>query len=285
MKRVFFVVAIPVLIGLSASALAGVSAPQAGASRDTAAQEPDTVPEVSGMVYIPPGEFLMGSSLEDLEGLAEQDEYPQRSVWLDGYYIDVHEVTNVEYKVFVDSMGVLPPHLWVDGNYPVGQDGFPVVDVSWEDARSYAEFVGKRLPTEEEWEKAARGTDGRRYPWGNEFNTHLVNREALQPVMSNPGNRSPYGLFDMAGNAAEWVDAWYAAYPLPEGEKIPKDFAHRKQSYREDSYRVYRGGSWNTLGKYLRCANREREKPEKKWRYIGFRCAMDPPWKQKKTEQ
>jgi len=285
MKHTLFVVAIPFVLGLAAIVLPGIGPSVTGAPADTAVQDPDTIPEVARMVYIPPGEFIMGSSLEDLDDLAEQDEYPRRVVWLDGYYIDVHEVTNSQYKVFVDSMEIAPPHLWKDGNYPVGQDGYPVVDVSWEDARMYAEFVGKRLPTEEEWEKAARGTDGRHYPWGNEFSTHLVNRETLQPVMSNPGNRSPYGLFDMAGNAAEWVDAWYAPYPVPEGEKLPKSFAHRRQGFREETHRVYRGGSWNTLGKYLRCANREREKPERKWRYIGFRCVMDPPWRQKQPGQ
>jgi iron(II)-dependent oxidoreductase len=240
---------------------------------------PDKVPVVNGMVFIPAGEFLMGSSLDELKKLAELDEYPQRRVFLDAYYIDLHEVTNAEYKVFVDSMGVEPPHRWVDGNYAVGEDGFPVVDISWEEAAAYARFVGKRLPTEAEWEKAARGTDGRTYPWGDEFDTDLANNsDRLMPVMSIPAGNSPYGLFDMAGNAAEWVDAWYDAYPRDEDDELPKEFAARKQRFPEKKYRVYRGGSWNSFFKFLRCANRERQKPEEKWLYIGFRCAMDPPW-------
>ena len=85
----------------------------------------------------------------------------------------------------------------------------------------------------------------------------------------------------MAGNAAEWVDAWYAPYPRTEADVLPHDLARRKQYFPKEKYRVYRGGSWNSFGKFLRCANREREKPDKKWIYIGFRCAMDPPWEKK----
>ena len=101
--------------------------------------------------------------------------------------------------------------------------------------------------------------------WGDQFNTHLVNRESLQPVMSIPGNQSPYGLFDMAGNAAEWVSDWYAAYPRDDGDIIPKEITTRRQGYPDKKYKVYRGGGFNSFGKYLRCANREREKPDKKY--------------------
>jgi formylglycine-generating enzyme required for sulfatase activity len=270
-KKIVFLVSLLLILGLSAFVLPGDR---------IASQEADEAPEVAGMVFVPPGEFSMGSSLDDLRDMAEQDEFPQRAVWVHGFYIDVHEVTNAQYKVFVDSTGIEPPHLWEDGNYPVGRDGYPVVDVSWDDAVAYARFVGKRLPTEAEWEKAARGTDARNFPWGEKYNTHLINQESLQPVMSMPANRSPYGVFDMAGNAAEWVEDWYAAYPREAGEEIPKEVTTRRQQYPKEKYKVYRGGGFNTYGKYLRCANREREKPDKKWRYIGFRCAMDPPWQE-----
>jgi formylglycine-generating enzyme required for sulfatase activity len=271
MKPILLLLLLPLLLGTAALVLPGGR---------VASQETGGVPEIAGMVYIPPGEFIMGSSLDDLRKTAEQDEFPQRRVWVDGFYIDIHEVTNVQYKVFVDSTGAEPPHLWIDGNYPIGRDGYPVVDVSWDEAAAYARFVGKRLPTEAEWEKAARGTDGRNFPWGDKHDTHMIHHETLQPVMSIPANKSPYGLFDMAGNAAEWVADWYAPYPREPGDEIPKDILTRQQSYEAEKYKVYRGGGFGTYGKYLRCANREREKPEKKWRYIGFRCAMDPPWQE-----
>ena len=232
------------------------------------------------MAFIPPGAFLMGSTIEDLRYEAELDEYPQHEVYVDGFYMDIHEVTNAQYKFFADSMGVEPPHAWgYDGNYPIGRDGYPVVSVSFKEAAAYARFVGKRLPTEAEWEKAARGSDGRRYPWGDEFdNTKGNNGEQLLPVMSLPEGKSPYGLFDMAGNAAEWVDSWYAAYPRESAASLPSDLGNRKIRFGDKKYRVYRGGSWNGFGKFMRCANRERTKTGKKWQYIGFRCAMDPPW-------
>jgi formylglycine-generating enzyme required for sulfatase activity len=265
MKRIPILFAFPVIFGLAAFVSAG--------------ETPDPVPVINGMIFIPAGEFTMGSNLSDLKNLAEVDEFPQRTVYVDAFYVDIHEVTNAEYKYYVDSMEVEPPHRWENGNYAIGLDGYPVVDISWEEAAAYARFVGKRLPTEAEWEKAARGTNGRIYPWGDSFsNTHANNSDRLAPVMSFPDGKSPYGVFDMAGNAAEWVDAWYDAYPRTEDDVLPKEFAVRKQRFPEKKYRVYRGGSWNSFGKFLRCANREREKPDKKWLYIGFRCVMDPPW-------
>jgi formylglycine-generating enzyme required for sulfatase activity len=231
------------------------------------------------MVFVPAGEFLMGSTTEEIRRTADVDEFPQRRVWVDDFYIDVHEVTNAQYKVYVDSMKVKAPPKWVDGNYGIGEDGWPVVSITWEEAAAYARFVGKRLPTEAEWEKAARGTDGRQFPWGDDFErTRANNGDHLVPIMTYPLGVSPYGAFDMAGNAAEWVNGDYAAYPrLPE-HALPRDVPDRKEVFKNDR-RVYRGGSWNTFPKYLRCANRESTTPGKRWVYIGFRCAMDPPWK------
>jgi formylglycine-generating enzyme required for sulfatase activity len=243
---------------------------------------PREIPEINGMVYIPPGEFTMGSSMQQLRRQAQVDEFPQRRVFVDGFYMDKFEVTNIQYKLYVDSMGVKPPYSWVDGRYPVGADGHPVVGVSWFDATGYARFVGKRLPTEEEWEKAARGTDARIYPWGNTFDaTKCNNGPRLMPIRSFPVGVSPYGLYNMAGNAAEWIDAWYAPYPREDGEKVDPAITKYKPNYGKNKYRIYRGGSWNSFGKFLRCANREKAKPNERWEYIGFRCAMDPPWKLK----
>ncbi|MBI4720728.1 MAG: formylglycine-generating enzyme family protein [Chitinivibrionia bacterium] len=242
--------------------------------------EPDTIPEVNGMIYIPAGEFLMGSSAEDVKNQAEIDEFPQRLVFVEGFYIDMFEVTNIQYKLFADSMKVKPPSHWIDGDYPVGMDGYPVVGVTWHDAQKYARFVGKRLPTETEWEKAARGTDGRKYPWGNEFdNTKCNNGPQLAQIADFEAGKSPFGVFNMAGNAAEWVDAWYTPYVRTEHDRLDPDMPEHKPFYGNKRYRVYRGGSWNSFGKYLRCANREKARPGERWSFIGFRCAMDPPWK------
>jgi formylglycine-generating enzyme required for sulfatase activity len=248
-----------------------------GAPAQESPARPDPVPVVSGMAFVPAGEFVMGSTGDDVRRTADADEFPQRKVWVDDFYIDVHEVTNAQYKVFVDSMGVRPPPKWENGNYGIGEDGLPVISISWDEAAAYAKFMGKRLPTEAEWEKAARGTDGRQYPWGNAFDrVHANNGDRLLPIMSFPEGVSPYGVYDMAGNAAEWVVDRYEAYPRT--EPLPRDLPDRKEVFKGDR-RVYRGGSWNTFPKYLRCSNRESTSPGKRWVYIGFRCAMDPPWK------
>jgi iron(II)-dependent oxidoreductase len=271
-----------ILVLLSAPAvcvlvLAG-RAHDSGTSAQQPPMRPDPLPVISGMVFVPAGEFTMGSSGEQLHGMAEVDEFPQRRVWVDDFYIDVHEVTNAQYKVYLDSTKVEAPPRWIDGNYGIGEDGLPVVSVTYQDAADYAAFVGKRLPTEAEWEKAARGTDGRTYPWGESFDrTRANNGERLLPIMSYPAGVSPYGCYDMSGNAAEWVDARYSAYARGPDDALPHGVPDRKEMFSTDR-RVYRGGSWNTFSKYLRCANRESTSPGKKWVYVGFRCAATPPW-------
>ncbi len=218
MKQILALVSIPALV-VAALSLDGYGRAPVRTDSTTAASpaRPDPLPVFSEMVFVPAGEFIMGSSTADLYHAAEVDEWPQRHVWVDDYYIDVHEVTNAQYKVFIDSMHVEPPPRWVDGNYGIGEDGLPVASVTWYDAVAYAKFVGKRLPTEAEWEKAARGTDGRRYPWGDDFDPHRCNNgDRPLPIQSFPGETSPYGCYDMAGNVAEWVADWYA--PTPAGK-------------------------------------------------------------------
>ena len=191
----------------------------------------EPIPEVSGMVYVPSGEFIMGSTYEDVRSSADVDEYPQRTVYVEGFYIDVAEVTNIQYKLFLDSTGGDSPKGWIETRYPKGRDGYPVVGVTWHDAAAYARFAAKRLPTEEEWEKAARGTDGRKYPWGESYDKKNANRgNRLMRVRRFPGGISPYGLFDMAGNAAEWVDGWYAQYPRDENDPVKIGRASGRES-------------------------------------------------------
>ena len=131
-------------------------------------------PSTKGMVYIPAGEFIMGNN-----GGFPEDEKPQHTVYLDAYYIDKHEVTNKQYKKFVRSTGHRLPFHWIDGNYPPEQGDYPVVGVSFQDAQAYAKWAGKRLPTEAEWEKAARGTDGRIWPWGDEWHFRCANSQEV----------------------------------------------------------------------------------------------------------
>ncbi len=176
------------------------------------------------MVYVPGGDCLIGSDDPD----AEEDERPMHRVFVPSFYIDRTEVTNTEFRRFRSSYV-----------FPKGEDNLPVTNVTYDDAAAYAQWAGKRLPTEEEWEKAARGTDGRRYPWGNVWDPHRVAAKAhrhnaapepllrlqpgrscpigsasrVQPVGSIPDGVSPYGCVDMAGNAWEWVQGYVNGNP------------------------------------------------------------------------
>lgn len=210
-----------------------------------------TVPP--GMVLIPAGNFLWG------EDDRSPDESPRREMLLDAYYIDKHEVTNEQFKK------VFPGH-----DFPKGQEQFPASGISWSQASQYAQAVGKRLPTEAEWEKAARGDDGREYPWGAEFSKSLCNTAELD--MGAPttvgrflGGASPYGCMDMAGNVYEWVSNWYEAYPG--NTQITKDYGQ--------IYRVLRGGSFTTGRFHARCARRHFDRMDAQRADYGLRCVKD----------
>ena len=214
------------------------------------------------MVYIPGGEFIMGSD----EG--NEDEKPQRTVYVDGFNIDIYPVTNAEYKEFVDATGHAPPHHWEGNTYPEGKGDHPVVWVSWHDAQAYCQWAGKRLPTEAEWEKAARGTDGRKWPWGNTFDPTKCNAKEsgigeTTPVGKYPEGVSPYGVMDMAGNVWEWTADWYEAYP---GSSYQSTRFGKKN-------KVMRGGSWFDASAFVRCSVRNNAAPNFFFSTIGFRCA------------
>jgi len=192
------------------------------------------------------------------------------------FYVDLYEVTNEQYKKFVEATHRPPPDYWSNGNYPVEKKKHPVAYVTWYDAHDYCQWAGKRLPTEEEWEKAARGTDGRLYPWGNEFDPKKANMPQSRlgdttPVGSFPQGRSPYGLYDMSGNVWEWTESWAKPYP---GSPIPTGH------YFTGEYKVLKGGSWVDCSFY-RCGisaltfNRGYFKPLTKNQGFGFRCAKD----------
>ncbi len=235
------------------------------------------------MILIPTGPFLMGSN----DGLP--NEKPEHRVTLDAYYIDQFEITASHFQKFVESAGRnVPPRS--DDDAVRSQRDFPAVGMSWTDAAAYCKWAGRRLPTEAEWEKAARGTDGRRYPWGDmqpfvdiaNYNRGVWVSEAitLVPVGSGlegmsvrhgltNGGRSPYGLSHMAGNAAEWVGDWYTReYYAQSPDRNPAGPATGEK-------RVLRGGSWADLPIALRVTARFSAEPDFEDRTIGFRCAAD----------
>ncbi len=221
------------------------------------------------MILIPEGEFLMGSEEFGPES-------PQRTVYLPAYYIDKYPVTNAEYKRYMDETCALPPRHWGGLDVPPGLENHSVHRISWFEAVMYAEWAGKRLPTEAEWEKAARGTDGRRWPWGNEFDEELAlvwdRGEFIMtaPVDAHPGGASPYGVCEMAGNVEEWCADWYDAYP---GSTYKGKAFGRK-------FRALRGGSSFFTQNHARSAYRCFTRPEDSGMDglvgCGFRCVLDP---------
>ena len=242
---------------------------------------------LSDMILIPEGKFIMGTSDEEEQLVTRQlgggemvehprwfkSEKPQQEVHLDAFYIDEFEVTNADYQKFIDATGYPAPRHWANRKYPEGEDNLPVVYVNWKDANAYCRWAGKRLPIEAEWEKAARGTDARIWPWGNEFDITKCNVESWEgsgpkPVGSYSQCVSPYGVYDMAGNVWEWTDSWYDAYP---GSTFTaKEFGQK--------YRVLRGGSWyyydslNPIG--ARTPSRDIGTEDHLAYIVGFRCVI-----------
>jgi formylglycine-generating enzyme required for sulfatase activity len=234
------------------------------------------------MRLVPAGPFTMGSS----SGMP--DEKPIHIVNLPAFYMDKYEVTNALYKVCVDAGACQVPantsfgiHGGVHGTYGDPQfDNYPVIWVDWNRSKTYCEWRGARLPSEIEWEKAARGTDGRKYPWGDVIDPTFANYGINVPdkyngifgkttaVGSYPKGQSPYGIYDMAGNVWEWVADWYDVYP---GGDLSANSAFGQQTYR-----VLRGGSWNDDPDLLRTTFRGGNTPDTTVNYIGFRCASTP---------
>jgi formylglycine-generating enzyme required for sulfatase activity len=224
------------------------------------------------MATVTEGPFDMGSNARQ----ALEDERPLHRVWLSTFSIDVYEVATEQYAAFLAASSWPIPWQWetVDLNQHGDR---PVIGVDWADADAYCRWKGKRLPTEAEWEKAARGTDGRLYPWGNHVPTDkLANfalgarfsySQVLMPVQSHEAGKSPYGLFHMAGNVWEWLSDWYGAnYYEHSPEKNPT-------GPEQGQFKVLRGGSWSDLPKYLLTYGRFKLPPETRNSYTGFRCA------------
>jgi len=228
--------------------------------------------EIPGMELIPGGYFLMGSNDGD------NDEKPEHQVYVDAFYMDKYEVTVADYQRFLDTVGRQNPDNWAE---QLRHLNHPVVNVSWEDANAYARWVKKRLPTEAEWEYAARGGNtgmgGKpkyEYPWGDQESHDQANYSGTvgkdqwggtSPVGSFPPNR--YELYDVAGNVWEWCSSLYKDYPYK-----PDD---GRENLTASGQRVLRGGSWNYNPDDLRCAGRLRNNPTYRSNYVGFRCAQD----------
>ncbi len=308
------------LVGLSAcnqSAAPPAASPVAAASPDD-------------MVLVPAGPFIRGS--DKIDDSAKQDEYglvkplyldehPQHTLELPAFWIDKYEVTNRQYKAFVQARKVPEPFEWTQNGYNLREDRLratelralrwiateyfkldidtrrtgrdellrlmladqrikdtlPVTGVTWFEANRYCHWAGKRLPSEAEWEKAARGSDGREFPWGNDWDAGRANTgdnedwgEGMAPVGYYRNNRSPYGAYDMAGNAWEWVADWYQPYP---GSDYFVDEAFGEKN------RVIRGGGGGmghyALSEFFRSAWRGYAPPDSRNSDVGFRCARD----------
>ena len=241
------------------------------------------------MIHVPDGEFLMGNEDANLKAVA--DEEPAHTVYLDAFWIDRTEVTNVQYARFLNVLGEYrgacgghdclettvedkDSHiLQQEGRYVVesGFEDHPVIEVTWYGAQAYCEWAGVRLPTEAEWEKAARGVDGRLYPWGNDVpdcdKAQYADCSGMTvPVGSKPAGASPYGVLDMAGNVWEWVADWYdEAYYAGSPARNP-------QGANSGERKAFRGGSWGYLPKFIRTTDRARNRPSYAGFNVGFRC-------------
>ncbi len=219
-------------------------------------------------VLVPAGKFTMG----------DDEASPTRERFVDAFYMDRFEVTTARYAKFLEGTGSEHvPDFW-DEIAGKGSDEMPVVGVSWNEANAYCRWAGRRLPTETEWEKAARGTDARPYPWGqlpptvdraNYQNSSPGPYEgALSPVGAHPGGKSPYGVDDLAGNAAEWVADWYS-------ESFPTDDVYNPHGPDAGEKKVIRGGGRYDQVPRLSAAARQFASPDTRAEDIGFRCASD----------
>lgn len=245
-------------------------------STPTPTPYPNQITDAHGIVMrlVPAGEFTMGSEN------GNSDERPVHTVYLDAFYMDIYEVTNAAYRACVEAGVCDSPRRsdsYTRGSYYGNSqfDDYPVIYVDWNMAKTYCEWRGARLPSEAEWEKAARGTDGRTYPWGEGIGCDRANfyncRGDTTRVGSYESGVSPYGMYDMAGNVWEWVNDWYdSGYYQSSPSSNPMGPS-------SGTYRVLRGGAWYDYGDNLRASNRGRYNPDLINYNIGFRCARSLP--------
>ncbi len=235
------------------------------------------------LILIPAGQFIMGTDKTDTENTHQKigtvkplylDQHPERTLELDAFYIDRHEITNKEYKRFiVETQFPDYPMNWQQNTFPEGLEDHPVTNIVWSEAFAYCAWAGRQLPSEAQWEKAARGADGQPYPWGEVYEKGIANMgiegdRKTAAVGSYAKDKSPYGVFDMAGNVMEWTQDWYRAYP-------GNDF---KDPRFGTKFKVLRGNAFQKAGHYFLDAyryafNRTEVPADDYFENVGFRCA------------
>jgi formylglycine-generating enzyme required for sulfatase activity len=273
---VLFAASLPIIAILRGTISTPFESEAPRSENDSLSSAPDSsLPEQpleEELVVIPAGPFIRGTSQGGF------DEQPERTIYLDEFSIDRYEVTNAQYAAFVKATGHRksgPPSRYAKNTGRMRGPNQPAVYVSWEDAKAYCGWRGRRLPTEAEWEKAMRGTDGRLWPWGNVEMPGGANWariddgfEVAAPVGRVRSDASPYGVMDGAGNVMEWVDDWYleGAYAAasdrnPEGPEY-------------GTYKVLRGAAYTSSGSDLRITARSKMMSDFRDETIGFRCAQ-----------
>lgn len=248
--------------------------PDAGVDAPDGPLPPDGA-MVGDMIMVPAGQFYRGCNQANEDCTNRTNEVPLKQIMISTFYIDATEVTQAQYKQCMDATQCTAPD-GASGFDPVNKGNYPVGGIEWAQAVAYCTWKGKRLPTEAEWEKASRGTDGRTYPWGN-FAPDCTLAHYLdcplgttQPIaVGSKSGDSPYGLKDMSGNNLEWTNDWYANqyyYTAPDTDPPGPSTG---------TYKVLRGGGWAFGTLYLRSANRYFAMPTAKSAQYGFRCAKN----------
>ncbi len=268
-------------------AFAGLNgaASHATAAGQTALPQEMTGKDGAPLVLIPAGSYPMGVPVGDRDG--GRDEYPRHVVEVTDFYMDKYEVTNGRYLEFVKATKHRVPqnpknptrNLWEGVGIPDSLADRPVINVDWADADAYCKWAGRRLPREAEWEKAAKGNNDWRFPWGNveptnkhlNFNQKWIGEKTLMPVGSYESGKSPYGVYDMAGNVWEWMNDWY------DGKYYEKSPVKNPPGPESGTKRVIRGAGWQNETPTVRIFTRVDSDPTVRNESTGFRCAMDVP--------
>lgn len=226
------------------------------------------------MVVIPAGEFQMGrtrTTADDKTNMRPHillDDRPVHSVWIEAFYLDTHEVTNEQYSRFVKATHRLAPYHWKNGSFPEKVARFPVFNVSWDDAAAYCSWAGGRLPTEAEWERAARGGKSELdFPWGEKADEKLGRFAAAEPGPVGEYPPNGFGLYDMAGGVSEWCQDWFDRLYY---KSTPAKNPHGPET---GAYKVIRGGAWSDEAARVTVFFRNWVSPSQRTPNLGFRCA------------